>query len=85
MAEVHDRMHLKTTHYAYAKHAEALGEYPAAISRLERDGCVYCGALYLLIVLVARFLVLVASFLVPVASFLVPQKIYTTTCMCTPL
>ena len=41
VAEVHDRMHLKTTHYAYAKHAEALGEYPAAISRLERDGCVY--------------------------------------------
>ena len=40
VAEVHDRMHLKTTHYAYAKHAEALGEYPAAISRLERDGCV---------------------------------------------
>ena len=39
VAEVHDRMHLKTTHYAYAKHAEALGEYPAAISRLERDGC----------------------------------------------
>ena len=38
MAEVHDRMHLKTTHYAYAKHAEALGEYPAAISRLGRDG-----------------------------------------------
>ena len=39
VAEVHDRMHLKTTHYAYAKHAEALGEYPTAITRLERDGC----------------------------------------------
>jgi len=33
VAESRDRMHLKTTYYAYAKHAEALGEYPTAISR----------------------------------------------------
>lgn len=49
VAEVHDRMHLKTTHYAYAKHAEALGEYPAAISRLERDGCLYLWGFVLIV------------------------------------
>ena len=45
VAEVHDRMHLKTTHYAYAKHAEALGEYPTAITRLEREGDIFVKSL----------------------------------------
>lgn len=33
VAELHDRMHLKTTYYNLAKSSEALGEVQAAINR----------------------------------------------------
>ena len=36
VAVLQDRMHLKPTYYSYAKHAEAVGEYTAAINRLDR-------------------------------------------------
>ena len=32
MAETHDRVHLRTTYYSYAKHQEATGENIVAIS-----------------------------------------------------
>ena len=35
MAELQDRMHLKTTYYNYARHTEAIGEYTAAINRYD--------------------------------------------------
>ena len=33
VAETKDRMHLKTTYYNYARHAEDMGEVNAAINR----------------------------------------------------
>lgn len=33
IAETKDRMHLKTTYYAYAKHSEEMGEISAATTR----------------------------------------------------
>ena len=32
VAELNDRMHLKTTYYNYGKHAEGIGELTAAIN-----------------------------------------------------
>jgi intraflagellar transport protein 140 len=36
VAELHDRLHLKTTHHLYGKYSEAVGEISAAISSYER-------------------------------------------------
>lgn len=33
VAETKDRIHLKTTYYAYAQHAEETGDTPAAVKR----------------------------------------------------
>lgn len=33
VAETKDRLHLKTTYYSYGRHAEDMGDIPAAIKR----------------------------------------------------
>ena len=38
VAELHDRMHLKTTYFNYARHAEAGEEIQAAISSYLKSG-----------------------------------------------
>lgn len=37
MAELSDRIHVKTTYFNYAKHCEALGEIQAAINCYEKS------------------------------------------------
>lgn len=37
MAEMNDRIHVKTTYFNYAKHCEALGEVQAAINCYEKS------------------------------------------------
>lgn len=38
VAELHDRMHLKTTHFNYGRHAEANEDIPTAVSSYEKSG-----------------------------------------------
>lgn len=37
VAEQHDRIHLRTTFYNYAKHLESLGDVPAAMAAYEKS------------------------------------------------
>ncbi|GAX73042.1 hypothetical protein CEUSTIGMA_g494.t1 [Chlamydomonas eustigma] len=39
IAEKHDRIHLKPTHYAYAKHLEKTGDLTEALKHYELSGC----------------------------------------------
>ncbi|GFH25338.1 WD_REPEATS_REGION domain-containing protein, partial [Haematococcus lacustris] len=39
VAEKSDRIHLRTTHYAYAQHLEKVGDYLGAVKHFEAADC----------------------------------------------